>query len=153
MFPFDRLIRAMDAWAAAQPEPVALLAQIGDGGFEPRHMRWVRSLPGDDYARTVAGAELVVAHAGMGSVITAGEYGKPIVLLPRRAAAGEHTNDHQLDTARWLRSRPGIHVAESEAALAACIAEARAAGAGATRLAATAPPEFLARIRAFAERR
>ena len=36
MFPFDRLIRAMDAWAAAQPERrVELLAQIGDGGYEP----------------------------------------------------------------------------------------------------------------------
>jgi UDP-N-acetylglucosamine transferase subunit ALG13 len=151
MFPFDRLIRAMDAWAAAQPQPAALLAQIGDGGFEPRHMRWVRSLARDDYARAVAEADLVVAHAGMGSVITAGEHGKPIVLLPRRAAEGEHTNDHQLDTARWLRSRPGIHVADAEEALAARIAEARAAGAAAARLATTAPEAFLARIRGFAE--
>ena len=65
MFPFDRLIRAMDAWAAAQPQPAALLAQIGDGGFEPGHMRWVRSLPRDAYARAVAEADLVVAHAGI----------------------------------------------------------------------------------------
>jgi UDP-N-acetylglucosamine transferase subunit ALG13 len=84
-------------------------------------------------------------------VITAGEHGKPIVLLPRLAAQGEHTNDHQLDTARWLRTRPGIHVADAEDALAARIAEARAAGGAAARLAATAPEAFLARIRGFAE--
>ena len=100
-------------------------------------MRWVRSLPRDDYARAVAEADLVVAHAGMGSVITAGEHGKPIVLLPRRAGRGEHTNDHQVDTARWLRTRPGIHVADAEDALAARIAEARAAG---VRRRASPPP-------------
>ena len=151
MFPFDRLVQAMDAWAAAQPEPAPLLAQIGDGGYEPRHMRWVRSLAAEDYARTVAEAELVVAHAGMGTVITAGEHGKPIVLLPRRAAQGEHTNYHQIDTARWLRTRPGIRVADTEGDLAARIAEALAAGGAETRLATTAPPAFLARIRGFAE--
>jgi len=149
MFPFDRLIRAMDDWAAAQPEPVELVAQIGEGSYRPAHMRWVPSLARADYAGTVAAAELVVAHAGMGSVITAGEHGKPIVLLPRLGSRGEHTNDHQLDTARWLRGRPGIHVADAEADLPAAIAAARAAG-GRASLGSSAPPAFLARIRAFA---
>jgi UDP-N-acetylglucosamine transferase subunit ALG13 len=149
MFPFDRLIRAMDAWAAAQPAPVELLAQIGEGSYRPEHMRWTASLERADYARTVADCELVVAHAGMGSVITAGEYGKPIVLLPRLGSRGEHNNDHQVDTARWLRGRPGLHVADTEADLPAAIAAARAADAAAS-LGTTAPPAFLARIRAFA---
>ena len=52
MFPFDRLIRAMDDWAAAQPEPVELVAQIGEGSYRPAHMRWVPSL-----ARAIAAAE------------------------------------------------------------------------------------------------
>lgn len=115
MFPFDRLIAAMDQWAAGLGQSRGeVLAQIGAGSLEPCHMRWVRRLERAEFARTVAGADLVVAHAGMGSVITAGEYGKPIVLLPRRAAAGEHTNDHQIDTAGWLRRRPGIYVADAE---------------------------------------
>jgi UDP-N-acetylglucosamine transferase subunit ALG13 len=154
MFPFDRLIRAMDAWAAgaaaAGSEPAELVAQIGEGSYQPRHMRWVKSLERADYARAVAGAELVVAHAGMGSVITAGEYGKPIVLLPRLASRGEHTNDHQVDTARWLRDRPGLYVADAEGDLPAAIAAARAAGGGQASLGTTAPEAFLHRIRRFA---
>lgn len=162
MFPFDRLVAAMDAWAASQGvgagagagRPLGsgeILAQIGAGTLEPRNMRWVRRLERDAFARTVAGAELVVAHAGMGSVITAGEYGKPIVLLPRRAAAGEHTNDHQVDTAGWLRRRPGIYVADAEQDLAARIAEALAGGGAAETLGTRAPEPFLARLRGFAE--
>ena len=126
------------------------MAQIGEGSYRPRHMRWVKSLERADYARAVAGAELVVAHAGMGSVITAGEHGKPIVLLPRRASRGEHTNDHQVDTARWLRGRPGLFVADAEADLPAAIAAARAGAGGQASLGATAPAAFLERIRRFA---
>jgi UDP-N-acetylglucosamine transferase subunit ALG13 len=153
MFPFDRLVRAMDAWAAARPEAEAgedILAQIGDGGYAPQRMRWVRRLDPADYAAAVVAARLVVAHAGMGSVITAGEHGKPVVLLPRRGTLGEHTNDHQVDTARWLRTRPGIRVAGTEAELPARIAEALTDG-GVVTVSATAPAAFLARIRGFAE--
>lgn len=148
MFPFDRMIRALDAYAATAGEDI--LAQIGDGGYEPRHMRWVRRLDQDAFAETAARAALIVAHAGMGSVITAGRLGTPIVLLPRLQARGEHNTDHQVATANWLRGRPGIFVAEDEARLAACIAEARAAaGTGLARMPATAPADFIARIHAY----
>ena len=53
-------------------------------------------------------------HSGM----TAAEHGKPVVLLPRKRSLGEHNNDHQADTAAWLRTRPGILVADTEADLA-----------------------------------
>jgi UDP-N-acetylglucosamine transferase subunit ALG13 len=143
--PFDRLVRAMDAWAAASGEEV--LAQIGAGRYQPAHLRWVRRLDRSDYAAAIAGAELVVAHAGVGSVVAAGEHAKPVVLLPRRARFGEQRNDHQLDTVAWLGGRPGVHVAADEAALPATIAAARAAHIRAVPSAA--PPDFLGRLRSF----
>ncbi len=148
MHPFDRLIRAMDAWAAAHPGE-EVLAQIGAGRFEPAHMRWVRRIGRGDFDAAVAGAEVVVAHAGVGSVIAAGEHGRPIVLMPRRARFGEHSNDHQADTAAWFGGRPGIRVAGDETELAARIAEARDA-AGVAPMPHTAPVAFLDRLRAFA---
>ena len=71
MFPFDRMIRAMDAWAADAGQGEEILAQIGDGAFEPRHMTWVRRLDRPDYAAAVARSRLVVAHAGIGSIVSA----------------------------------------------------------------------------------
>ena len=106
MFPFDRMIRAMDAWAADAGQGEEILAQIGDGAFEPRHMTWVRRLDRPDYAAAVARSRLVVAHAGIGSIVSAAEIGKPIVVLPRRAAFGEHTSDHQVETVSRLHGRP-----------------------------------------------
>jgi UDP-N-acetylglucosamine transferase subunit ALG13 len=82
-------------------------------------------------------------------MITAGQYGKPIVLLPRIKEWGEHTTNHQIATANWLRAKPGVWVADTDEALADCIAEALAAEEGGEALFEPhAPPEFIARIRA-----
>lgn len=149
MFPFDRMIRAMDAWAEGRGEEV--LAQIGAGDYEPRHMTWVRKLDRPAYAAAIRRSRLVVAHAGVGSIVTAGELNRPIVVLPRRAHLGEHTSDHQVETVGWLRAKPWVHVADDEGALALCIAAASAAAASGARMARTADPAFIDRLRRFIE--
>jgi len=81
-------------------------------------------------------------------VITAGQYGRPIVLLPRLQEWGEHTTDHQIATAAWLRDKPGIHVADRDEDLWPRVTEALAAADAAPPvLAPSAPPAFLARVR------
>jgi UDP-N-acetylglucosamine transferase subunit ALG13 len=148
MFPFDRLVRTMDNWAAAHPG-TEVLAQIGDGPA-PAHMRWQRRLDRDAFGAAVRRAQLVVAHAGVGSVVTACAFGTPAVVLPRRQSLGEHTSDHQVETANWLRGKSGIHVADAEGEIAARIAEALAADAAPHDvIGQSADPAFLARIRGF----
>lgn len=115
--PFRRLVRTVDEWAQCNPA-VEVMAQIGhDEAFRPVAIRAFESVPPARYAELVQACELVVAHAGMGSVLTALEYCKPMVLMPRRGALHETRNDHQLATLRWLSSKPGIYPAEDEQAL------------------------------------
>lgn len=146
MLPFDRFVAAMDDWAAANPKE-AVFAQIGGGTYEPRHMEYARMLTPGGFAAKVEEATLIVAHAGMGSVIMAAEAGKPIVLFPRRHALGEHTTDHQLDTVGWLKDRPGIHLAMEAEDLATRIATARHRTDPGQNLSKTAPAAFVARLR------
>lgn len=155
MMPFDRLTRAMDEWAAANPD-VPVEIQIGRGNYEPRHAKWVRKLALPDYQARVAGCALFVAHCGMGSIISAIEAGKPILMLPRLERLGEHNTDHQLATAKHVGVRPGLHVAADEADLkaraTALIGDARKADRLApARISRFADPDFTARIRAFIE--
>lgn len=146
VFPYDRLIRAMDDFAGETGTPC--LAQIGEGAYRPRHMDWHPSLPGDAYKAAVRDAEVIVSHAGMGSVITALQVGTPIVMLPRQLAAGEHTTDHQMATARWLEGKPGVFIAWDETGLAERIAAARAWGGTGAALDPAAPRAFTDRLRA-----
>ena len=149
MFPFERLIRTMDGWASEHPEQ-EVFAQVGGGKYEPKHMRWERIIGPNDYKKVVQSSRLIVAHAGTGSVFTASEFRKPIVLFPRRAAEKEHTTDHQLDTAKWLEDKPGIFVAWSEKDLAQAIDRAGQAACNLQSLIPTSAPQpFLDRIRGF----
>lgn len=124
LLPFDRLIMSMDDWAARHPE-VPVFAQIGDTTYQPRHMGWVRQVTPADFAANVSEAEIIVAHAGIGSIITAAEIGRPIVLMPRRQSLREHRSEHQLHTVGRLANRDGILVANDETELDLRIEQAR----------------------------
>lgn len=123
MFPFDRLVSAIDEFAP-NFSGQHFMAQIGASRYAPKNIRFVQSLESASFARTVEEAKLIVAHAGMGSIITALQARKPIVVMPRDKALGEVTTDHQFATARRLQGKPGVFVAMGEGDLEACIAEA-----------------------------
>lgn len=114
--PFDRLVHAVDAWAASEGRG-DVFAQIGGSEHPPEHIEWARFLSPPDFRQKAASADTIVAHAGMGSILTALELQKPIVVMPRRAGLGEHRNDHQLATVRHLGTDVGIVVADDEDAL------------------------------------
>lgn len=122
--PFDRLIEAVDRWCAASPSH-RVFGQITDKGtYRPQHFAWQAYLDVNAYTAACANAELLIAHAGMGSIITALDIGKPIVIMPRRGHLRETRNDHQYATAKQFRGKPGIFVADDETLLAAEIERA-----------------------------
>jgi UDP-N-acetylglucosamine transferase subunit ALG13 len=148
MLPFDRLIRATDAWAGTANDEV--FAQTGNGKYEPRHMPFSRMLTPREFDAKVRAASLIIAHAGMGTVISALEAGKSIVLMPRRACEREVTTDHQIHTARQLSMKTGIFVAETENDLSSAIGAALASlDSVSIKLDDRAPHALIARIRAF----
>lgn len=118
---FDRLIRAMDALAPDLGQPV--IAQTGRGTYTPQHMDARAKIAPAEFETLMREAQLIVSHAGIGTVLTAARVGKPVLLMPRRADLGEHRNDHQLATARSLQGRAGILIAMDEGELGAQIAQ------------------------------
>ena len=117
---FDRLIEAMDALAPTLGTPV--IAQIGRGEYQPVNMATHIAIEPREFERLVMQSQLVVSHAGIGTVLTARRCGKAIVLMPRQARLGEHRSDHQLATCTQLEGRPGIFVASEADDLAKQIA-------------------------------
>ena len=107
--PFDRLINAVDTWASRNPD-IEIIAQIGPTDIQPINMQYSSFLSPDKADEYFVQASLIVSHAGMGSILTALKYRKPILILPRRASLSEHRNDHQMATAKWLCNKPGITV-------------------------------------------
>ena len=149
MLPFERLVQAMDNWAAAHPD-VPVTIQYGSGVYKPRHAQGFVMTTAAQYRQLVAEAQLFVAHAGMGSIITAIEAGKPLLMLARLQALGEHNTDHQVWTSQSIGSRPGLYVATDEHDLVATIDRLLASGAAVPApISPTASPELISNIRKF----
>ncbi|MFA5865317.1 MAG: glycosyltransferase [Phycisphaerae bacterium] len=97
--PFDRMVQAVDDWAGKRGKN-DIFAQIGSTEFWPEHIQWTRFLDPPEFRKKLQAASVVVAHAGMGSIITALGLGKPILVMPRLGELGETRNDHQVATAK-----------------------------------------------------
>ncbi len=112
---FDRLIKIVDEIAADLDEEV--VAQANRGKYVPKNIRYVRFLPPKEFNELFSKARLIIAHAGMGTILSAMLQDKPIIIFPRLAALKEHRNDHQLATAMKMKELKYVYVANNEAEL------------------------------------
>ncbi|MGH6877322.1 MAG: glycosyltransferase [Rhizomicrobium sp.] len=114
--PFDRLIQTIDLWAGSR-DRTDVFAQIGRSSFVARHIQTVQFMSPSEFRERVQAARIIIAHAGMGTIISALEVGRPILVLPRREHLGETRSDHQLATAGQFARMEGVVVAKDEADL------------------------------------
>ena len=111
--PFDRLVRTVAEWAAEEGRD-DVFAQIGPARWKPSNIETVPFITPEDFRRRVSNCRVIIAHCGMGSILTALQMGKPIVVMPRREALDEHRTDHQFATARKFREMGTVTVAMDE---------------------------------------
>lgn len=145
---YDRLVHAVDAWARERGRR-DVFAQIGASAEPPGFVPYACFLPPRAYRERVEAATLLVAHAGAGTILTALERGKAILVMPRRAALGECRDDQQIATARAFAERGAVAAAFHENELIAKLDRMDALR-PAERIPGQAPPRLLEALRRFA---
>jgi UDP-N-acetylglucosamine transferase subunit ALG13 len=96
IYGFDRLTRAVDAACEEGIlAPADIFAQIGNGRYLPRHYPYADFLERPAYEERIRDSDLIVGHAGMGTICAGLRFGKKMVVLPRRKRYREVVNDHQ----------------------------------------------------------
>jgi UDP-N-acetylglucosamine transferase subunit ALG13 len=116
--PFDRMMKVIDRWAGETGRK-DVFAQIGEGGWEPRHIPFVHFLDPAEFKKRFAESTLIIGHAGMGTILSALLHGKPILVMPKLARLGEHRNEHQTATAKRMMELGNVNVAFDETELRA----------------------------------
>jgi UDP-N-acetylglucosamine--N-acetylmuramyl-(pentapeptide) pyrophosphoryl-undecaprenol N-acetylglucosamine transferase len=105
-FPFDRLVRRV---GAVLPRDAEVTWQVGASTVVPAppggRGTAQRQLPWRELQARIREADVVIAHAGVGSALEALMAGKLPILIPRRARHGEHVDDHQAQIAAELAGR------------------------------------------------
>ncbi len=123
--PFDRLLEEIDRLVATEAIEPDVFCQTGYSTYVPR----VPSAPMVTYAEMesyFAGADVVVAHGGPGSIMPVLARNRPLVLVPRQHAHGEHVDDHQVAFCRRIGAERGVPVVEEIGDLADALFWARA---------------------------
>jgi UDP-N-acetylglucosamine transferase subunit ALG13 len=113
--PFDRFIKIVDEVATQIDEEI--IAQVSTGEYQAKNIKTVSFLAPDEFEKIFKQARVIVAHAGMGTIISAMRYEKPIIIFPRIAALGEHRNEHQLATTKQMSEMGYVYTANDAPSL------------------------------------
>jgi beta-1,4-N-acetylglucosaminyltransferase len=105
---FERLLRQVDKVALRIPSDVVV--QRGYSRYQAKNVKSFDFIPMNEAIEYIKQADLVVSHAGIGTIILCKKFGIPLLIFPRRKQFGEHMNDHQLEIARALEERMDRHI-------------------------------------------
>lgn len=94
---FTRLMDAVIAAKDSLPQPI--IVQNGHTPCDDRTLNPVAFLPPAEYEQRIFGADIVILHAGAGSILHAIQAGKVPIVMARLRKFGEHVDDHQLEFA------------------------------------------------------
>jgi UDP-N-acetylglucosamine transferase subunit ALG13 len=120
--PFDRLLRAVGELSRDRH----VLVQTGASSFRPPHADHVDFMSFEELTRQLRDAELVITHAGVGSIMAALMEGKRPLVVPRRSRFDEAVDDHQVAFARRLADAGLVDLVEDPADLRQALGAARA---------------------------
>jgi UDP-N-acetylglucosamine transferase subunit ALG13 len=95
-FPFARLVEA------AGRLDYDVVIQHGTAEPPPGVQRAVPFLPFGEVVEYMRAADVVVTHAGVGSIVVALQHGHVPVVVPRRRRFGETVDDHQVPLVELL---------------------------------------------------
>ncbi len=100
-----------------------MFAQIGNLQLVTKHIEFAKQLNPSDFDGKMRESEMIISHAGTGTIIKAMEFSKPIIVMPRKSSLGETRNDHQIHTVELFRHKGLIQSFDDELELDRLISE------------------------------
>lgn len=87
------------------PANANIFWQYGPTDVSDLQLNGAPTISSEEMASRMAGADVVICHAGTGSTLMALQNGIRPIVVPRRHSYGEHVDDHQSDLAAFLHNR------------------------------------------------
>ncbi|GAB4091712.1 glycosyltransferase [Flaviaesturariibacter terrae] len=148
--PFPRLLRIIDELAPQFPGLRFVVQTTTGHPFRGRHIEALDFIPPAQFRQYLLDADLVVAHAGIGSILNVLELEKPIIVFPRRAEHRETRDNHQVHTARAFVEQGYLQMAETKEQLEEALTAFSSGDLpGAVRIRQHASDELLGSLEAF----
>jgi UDP-N-acetylglucosamine:LPS N-acetylglucosamine transferase len=122
--PYDRLLGIVTRGIDDALLPESVRAQVGPARWKAPGAHVSPHLSRDELEAAMRSAAVVICHGGAGIISSALAAGRRPIVVPRRAALGEHVDDHQYQLTRKLADW-GLAVVVEDRLTAADVAAAR----------------------------
>ena len=94
--PFNRLLDEVLKLKEKGKIKDDVVAQIGCTKFSSDKIKTLSFVSREEYAKLIDEADLIISHAGVGTITDCIKKGKKVIVVPRLKKYKEHTNDHQI---------------------------------------------------------
>lgn len=94
---FPRLLDAIDKAIVSGKIKDKVIAQIGYTKFHSDNMEIFDFKSQDEIDKYMKEADVIITHGGVGSILGALKYNKPVIAAARLKKYKEHANDHQIE--------------------------------------------------------
>ncbi len=105
---FNRLVEEIDKLIEKGKLLEKVIIQTGYSDYKPRHAAWFKFKNKQEIEKIMRRANIIIAHGGSGTLLTASSLGKPVIGVPRLKKFNEHTNDHQIQIVKELEKEKRI---------------------------------------------
>lgn len=82
-----------------------VVAQIGCTKFSSDKIKTLSFVSREEYAKLIDEADLIISHAGVGTITDCIKKGKKVIVVPRLKEYKEHTNDHQIQITKEFEEK------------------------------------------------
>lgn len=106
----NRLLKQVDEDLKNSMLEETVFAQTGYSNYVPKYYEHVRFLDFSLFEEKMSGCNIFITHAGTGNIVTAIQYQKPMIVVPRLKRYGEHVDDHQKEIAAKISGESNIWV-------------------------------------------
>ncbi|PEZ45480.1 capsular biosynthesis protein CpsG [Priestia megaterium] len=100
-----------------------LIAQSGFDNYIPRNFKAFDMLADEEFKKLIGESDLIITHAGTGTVTACLKRNKKVIVFPRMAKYDEHYDDHQLELANLFIKNNYVLCAKNKEELTKCIKE------------------------------
>lgn len=95
---FTRLFKIVDELCEERVlDKDKVIAQTGCDNYKSSYYKTFDMLPDEKFKKLIAESDVIISHAGTGTVTSCLKKGKKVILFPRLEEYGEHYDNHQLD--------------------------------------------------------
>lgn len=109
---FERLLRAVLTQIEAGNISEEVIVQAGCTKFKSDKMKIFDLIEPYELEKLIKKARIVITHGGVGSILTALKYQKPVIAAARLSEYDEHTNDHQMQILEEFKKEGYVLVLE-----------------------------------------